>query len=116
MTCLTVTADTLEILANSLHTPFLEALSNTTQSLLKNIEVNHSNECTSMMNLMEASQTVKQNKNNCIELMEQTHELLNAIIIIHIKSDTGGELPPSTLNHIGKFTEYFPYSKIHTSY
>jgi ribonuclease BN (tRNA processing enzyme) len=38
--------------------------------------------------------------------MEQTHELLNAILIVHIKSDTGGQLPPSVLTHIGKFTEY----------
>jgi hypothetical protein len=40
-TCLAVTADTLEILAKGLRAPFLEAISNTTQSLLKNIEVNH---------------------------------------------------------------------------
>jgi hypothetical protein len=39
--------------------------------------------------------------------MEKTHELLDAIIILHISSDTGGVLPPKTLNHIGKFTEYF---------
>ncbi|KAJ7924135.1 hypothetical protein B0H13DRAFT_2266828 [Mycena leptocephala] len=26
--------------------------------------------------------------------MDQTYELLNAILIVHIKSDTGGELPP----------------------
>jgi hypothetical protein len=38
--------------------------------------------------------------------MEQTHELLNAILIVHIKSDTGGALPPSVLNQIGKSTEY----------
>jgi hypothetical protein len=38
--------------------------------------------------------------------MEQTYELLNALLIVHIKSDTGGELPPSVLTHIGKFTEY----------
>ena len=50
VTCSIVTADTLQILANSFHGPFLEALSNTTQSLLKNIEVTHSNECTLMMN------------------------------------------------------------------
>ncbi|KAJ7920300.1 hypothetical protein B0H13DRAFT_2268267 [Mycena leptocephala] len=37
--------------------------------------------------------------------MEQTYELLNAILIVHIKSDMGGELPPSVLTHIGKFTE-----------
>ncbi|KAJ7916388.1 P-loop containing nucleoside triphosphate hydrolase protein [Mycena leptocephala] len=59
----------------------------TTQSLLKNM------------------QTVKQNKNECGQLMAQTYELLNAILIVHIKSDMGGELPPSMLTHIGKFTE-----------
>jgi hypothetical protein len=37
--------------------------------------------------------------------MEQTHELLSAIISLHIKSETGGVLPPSVLNHIGKFKE-----------
>jgi hypothetical protein len=37
--------------------------------------------------------------------MEQIHELLNAIIVVHINSDTGGELPPVMLRHIGKFTE-----------
>ncbi|KAJ7799786.1 hypothetical protein B0H13DRAFT_1932952 [Mycena leptocephala] len=66
-------------------------MANTTQSLLKN---------------MQSWQTVKQNKNECSQLMEQTYELLNAILIVHIKSDTGGALPPSVLNHIGKFTEY----------
>jgi hypothetical protein len=40
-TCFTITVETLEILANSLQTDFLEAIANTTQSLLKNIEVNH---------------------------------------------------------------------------
>jgi hypothetical protein len=54
-------------------------------------------------------QTVKGNKNDCVQLMEQTDELLNAIIHFHIQSDTGGELPPHVLNHIGNFTEYQPY-------
>jgi hypothetical protein len=26
--------------------------------------------------------------------------------MIHIKSETGGELPPNMMSHIGKFTEY----------
>ncbi|KAJ7339154.1 P-loop containing nucleoside triphosphate hydrolase protein [Mycena albidolilacea] len=51
------------------------------------------------------NQTVRKNKKTSIDLMEQTHELLNAIIIHHIKSETGGVLPPRVLNHIGKFTE-----------
>ncbi|KAJ7936127.1 hypothetical protein B0H13DRAFT_1853815 [Mycena leptocephala] len=87
ITCLNLTICTLETLASSLKSPLLTAMANTTQSLLKNM------------------QTVKQNKNECSQLMEQTYELLNAILIVHIKSDTGGELPPSVLTHIGKFTE-----------
>jgi hypothetical protein len=38
--------------------------------------------------------------------MEKTHNLLNAILIAYIKSDTGADLPPLMLKHIGKFTEY----------
>ncbi|KAJ7892169.1 hypothetical protein B0H13DRAFT_1886907 [Mycena leptocephala] len=38
--------------------------------------------------------TVRQNKNDCNELLEQTYELLNAILMVHINSDTGTELPP----------------------
>jgi hypothetical protein len=38
--------------------------------------------------------------------MEKTHNLLNAIIIVYIKSDTGADLPPIVLKHIGSFTEY----------
>ncbi|KAJ7812594.1 hypothetical protein B0H13DRAFT_1926066 [Mycena leptocephala] len=78
----------------SLNTPFLEAISNTTQSLLKNI------------------QTIKQNKNHCTELLEEAYELLNAVLMVHLKSDTGGALPPSMLSHIGRFTETL--HKIHT--
>jgi hypothetical protein len=54
--------------------------------------------------LSKSCQTVKQNKNNCLELLEQTYELLNAILIIHIKATE--ELSPTMLHHIGKFTEY----------
>ncbi|KAJ6572258.1 hypothetical protein B0H19DRAFT_1065221 [Mycena capillaripes] len=82
-TCLTITAQTLGIVATSLKTPFLEAISNTTQSLLKKIQ-----------------------------LMETTYQLLEVILIVHINSDTGGELPPSILNHIGKITQTL--HKIHT--
>jgi hypothetical protein len=35
----TAALDTLDILANSLNTPFLAAITSTTQSLLKNIQV-----------------------------------------------------------------------------
>jgi hypothetical protein len=49
---------------------------------------------------------VKQNKDDCSFLIEQVRELLNAVIIVHVKSDTGAELPPSVLNQIGIFTGY----------
>jgi hypothetical protein len=41
ITCFAITVDTLEVLANGLNAAFLEAIANTTRSLLKNIEVNH---------------------------------------------------------------------------
>ncbi|KAJ7916014.1 hypothetical protein B0H13DRAFT_1871623 [Mycena leptocephala] len=47
---------------------------------------------------LENMQTVRQNKNECIQLMEQTYELLNAVLMVHIKSETGAELPPTVLN------------------
>jgi hypothetical protein len=102
--CLTITADTMGVLANSLDAPFAQAIFNTTKSLLENIEVNH---YTLKVNPTEVSQTIKHHKTICIELMEQSHHLLNAIIIFQIKSNTGGELRPGVQHHIGKFTEYF---------
>ncbi|KAJ7713157.1 hypothetical protein B0H16DRAFT_548903 [Mycena metata] len=91
--CVTITVDTLDILVNTLKIPGLEAMVNTTQSLLKFV------------------QTIKQDKNECAELMEQTHNILNAIIV-YVKSDTGIELPPSTLHEIANFTRTL--HKIHT--
>ncbi|KAJ7849189.1 hypothetical protein B0H13DRAFT_2361463 [Mycena leptocephala] len=92
--CLTVTVDTLDMMANNLKVPFVEVMSTTTQSLLTHVL------------------GVKQNKSDCAQLLEQTCGLLNAIIIVHVGADTGGELPPTLLNHIGKFTETL--HKIHT--
>ncbi|KAJ7686626.1 P-loop containing nucleoside triphosphate hydrolase protein, partial [Mycena olivaceomarginata] len=86
-TALAATANSLKILADAFDTPFLGAIVNTTQVVLKNI------------------QTVKQNKDDCVELLEQTHKLLTVIIIFYVKSETGAELPPSVLDHIGKFTQ-----------
>ncbi|KAJ7935862.1 hypothetical protein B0H13DRAFT_2462800 [Mycena leptocephala] len=64
------------------------------------------------MNLRPRFQTVKQNKKDCADLMEKTHDLLNAIIVVYIKSDTGADLPPIVLKHIGEFIETL--HKIHT--
>ncbi|KAJ7620705.1 hypothetical protein DFH06DRAFT_63706 [Mycena polygramma] len=85
--CVATTATSLEVLATGLKEPSLEAISYTTRSLLKYLE------------------GVKQNKDECIQLLEQTHELLNAVLVAHIESDTGPDLPPNVLKHIKKFTE-----------
>jgi hypothetical protein len=59
------------------------------------------------VNLSPLSRTIKQNKNDRADLMEKTESLLSAIIIAYITSDTGGELPPIVMKHIGRFTEYW---------
>ncbi|KAJ7042291.1 hypothetical protein C8F04DRAFT_1295353 [Mycena alexandri] len=92
--CVAITANTLDVLVDTLNIPGLEVISNTTQSLLGLVE------------------SVKQNKDECAGLMEHTHELLKAIIGVYIKSDTGPELPPRILTEIAKFTETL--HKIHT--
>ncbi|KAJ7897617.1 hypothetical protein B0H14DRAFT_3124551 [Mycena olivaceomarginata] len=76
--CLTMTTNTLEIIADTIPTPFF--------AVLKNV------------------QTVSKHRDDCAQLLEQIHKLLDAIIILHVKSDTG-EMPLDVLNHIGKFTE-----------
>ncbi|KAJ7774004.1 P-loop containing nucleoside triphosphate hydrolase protein [Mycena metata] len=87
LTCVAIAANTLDVLVKTLNISALKAISNTTQSLLKMME------------------TIKQDKSDCAELMEHIHQLLNAIIGVYIKSDTGAELSPSVLNQMAKFTE-----------
>ncbi|KAJ7840577.1 hypothetical protein B0H14DRAFT_2587444 [Mycena olivaceomarginata] len=90
-TCLMMTINALQLLATNFDTPFLQAILNTTQSLLDHI------------------QAVKQNKDSCVQLMEQTYTLINAIIVVH-GSATSGVLPPTILENIGKFTEHVSLS------
>ncbi|KAJ7350877.1 hypothetical protein DFH08DRAFT_806856 [Mycena albidolilacea] len=94
VTCLTMTTNTLEIIADSMQTPFLGAIINTTQAVLENV------------------QTVSKHKDDCVQLLEQIHQLLNAIVILHIKADADGELHIEVLDHVRKFTEYFSGSFI----
>ncbi|KAJ7127967.1 hypothetical protein C8R44DRAFT_873736 [Mycena epipterygia] len=82
--CLTVAVSTLDALSNSVDTPFLAAISNTTRSLLTSL------------------QTVRQHRNDCIQMMEQVHKLHYAIIGLHLPA---GGLSPNLLKHLGKFTE-----------
>ncbi|KAF7326476.1 hypothetical protein MVEN_02614700 [Mycena venus] len=67
--------------------PFVQSILNTIQALIA------------------AAQKVKQNKNEGLKLMENIHQVLYAIVTLYIKSDTPGSLPPSIVDHIGKFME-----------
>ncbi|KAJ7469030.1 hypothetical protein FB451DRAFT_368730 [Mycena latifolia] len=86
-TSLRAIVTTLDMLSENLKTPFLEPTSNIMGSLLAAVE------------------TVKRNHDDCTQMLEKIHELLYAIIHVHIKSDTEGDLPPKMLNHLGNFTE-----------
>ncbi|KAJ7696656.1 hypothetical protein B0H16DRAFT_1841151, partial [Mycena metata] len=92
--CVTIAVNTLDVLVNTLKILGLEAMVNTTQSLLKLVP------------------TIKQDRNECAELMEQTYNILNAIIGVYVTSDNSIELPPSTLNEFTNFTQTL--HKIHT--
>ncbi|KAJ7125431.1 hypothetical protein C8R46DRAFT_1237755 [Mycena filopes] len=83
---LTVTSHTLKLFVETLKVSGLEAISNTTQSLAKLLL------------------TVKQNKEDCAELMEHTSQLLTAIIDVYLKANNGEDLAPSVLNQIGNLT------------
>ncbi|KAJ6546733.1 hypothetical protein DFH09DRAFT_1087673 [Mycena vulgaris] len=74
--------------------PFVPAISNTTLSLIT------------------AVQSVKRNKEECIQLMENVHTLLYIIVNLHMTSEPTGILPPATLDHVGTFTKTL--HKIHT--
>ncbi|KAJ7894941.1 hypothetical protein B0H14DRAFT_2558969 [Mycena olivaceomarginata] len=104
--CLTMTTNTLQIIADSIKIPFLGAIINATNAVLKNIQVSLAedtlNECEP-----QTLQTVSKHKEDCVQLLEQIHKLLDPIMILHIKADAGGELPIEVLNHVGKFTGYF---------
>ncbi|KAJ7131134.1 hypothetical protein C8R44DRAFT_904167 [Mycena epipterygia] len=85
--CLTPMVTLLDEVTSAFGTPFLQAISSTTLSLIN------------------AVQNVKRNKDECIRLMENIHKILYTIINLHITSETRESLPPAILDHIGKFTE-----------
>ncbi|KAJ7354244.1 hypothetical protein DFH08DRAFT_804162 [Mycena albidolilacea] len=80
--------------ANAFGTSYLQAISHTTLALVTALE------------------NVKSNKLECIQLLEDAHGVIYAIINLHLKSDPPGNFPVSMLGHIAKFTE--TTQKIHT--
>ncbi|KAJ7495062.1 hypothetical protein FB451DRAFT_1360049 [Mycena latifolia] len=85
--CLTPAVALLNELSDAFGTPFVPAISNTTLSLITLV------------------QNVKKNKEDCIQLLENVYQLLSAIINLHLKSESKGNLHPATLNHVGNFAE-----------
>ncbi|KAJ6603298.1 hypothetical protein DFH09DRAFT_1458693 [Mycena vulgaris] len=81
-------------LDNASGSSFLEPISNTALSLISSV------------------QTMKRNKDECIELLEHIHKILCAIITLHVKSETAGILSPTDLSHVAKFA--VTLHKIHT--
>ncbi|KAJ7078258.1 hypothetical protein C8R44DRAFT_754928 [Mycena epipterygia] len=85
--CLTPTLSLLVKFSDAFGTPFLPAISNTTGSLITLV------------------QNVKKNKEECIKLMENVHELLYAVVNLHTNTGTPSSLPPATLSAFGELTE-----------
>ncbi|KAJ7900655.1 hypothetical protein B0H14DRAFT_3752939, partial [Mycena olivaceomarginata] len=77
----------IDQMSDALGAPFFPAISSTTLSLIT------------------AMQNVKRNYGECLQLVENIHGVLYAIINLHIKSETAGSLPPAMLDHVGKFFE-----------
>ncbi|KAJ7131136.1 hypothetical protein C8R44DRAFT_55600 [Mycena epipterygia] len=94
LTVLTPIVTLLNEITDAFGTPFMRAISST------------------ILSLMASVQNAKRNKDECIRLMENVHGILYAIIELHITSETRQSLPPTILDHIGKFTETL--HKIHT--
>ncbi|KAJ7456242.1 hypothetical protein B0H11DRAFT_2244137 [Mycena galericulata] len=94
VSCLQPAIPLLNGLSVAFDTPFLQAISNTAQSLIT------------------AVQNLKYNKEDCVQLLESIYQILYAVVSLHIKSETTGNLPPAALYHVAHFTETL--HKIHT--
>lgn len=104
LTALTAAADTFKVVATTLRAPFLQVISSTLISLLNVVQVGVCNDCI-VAALTKSWQPLKKNRDDCTHMLEQVHKILYAIINLHLKSDTHGELSPDMLYNLGKFTE-----------
>ncbi|KAJ7349609.1 hypothetical protein DFH08DRAFT_806959 [Mycena albidolilacea] len=84
--CLKCAVALLHDLHDGFGTPFVLAISSTTESLMTTLQ--------------------------CIQLMGNIHGLIYAIVDLHLKSEPVGTVPPAMLGNIGKFT--ITLHKIHT--
>ncbi|KAJ7455432.1 hypothetical protein FB451DRAFT_1516019, partial [Mycena latifolia] len=58
-----------------------------------------------VLSLVVGVQAAKNNKQECLQLVEHIPGLLYAVVNLHITSQTPGTLPPELLHYVGKFTE-----------
>ncbi|KAJ7290375.1 hypothetical protein C8J57DRAFT_1705776 [Mycena rebaudengoi] len=83
----TFAADTVGAIAGSFNIPFLGSTATLVLAILKCVE------------------STKSNKNVCIEMVEQIHEILGTLVKLHSASEIKGVLPTVLLHDIAKFTE-----------
>ncbi|KAF8196230.1 hypothetical protein K438DRAFT_1760407 [Mycena galopus ATCC 62051] len=86
-TCLTLALSLLNELHDAFGPPFIQSIINTIQTLVNAIQI------------------VKQNKSDCVRLMENIHGFLYAIVELHMTSEPIGSLPLLMLDNIGNFVE-----------
>ncbi|KAJ7890110.1 hypothetical protein B0H14DRAFT_2561385 [Mycena olivaceomarginata] len=75
----------LNDLNDGFDTPFLQAISSTSLSLIN------------------AVQNVKRNQDDCIELIEKIPKILYGIVGLHLTSEVKGVLSPAALDNVGNF-------------
>jgi hypothetical protein len=100
--CLNAAVATVEVVSKGLKTPFLGPIVTTMWSLLSVVQVTSALQ---IQHELTSFQTIKKNRDPCVKMLEQIHELLYAIIRVHINSNTTGELTPRMLDNLGAFTE-----------
>ncbi|KAJ7149446.1 hypothetical protein C8R43DRAFT_1236470 [Mycena crocata] len=83
----TLAASTAQEIADAAQVPFLAAAGTMTLAILRSID------------------TVKSNREQCILMVEQIHEILCTIVDLYALSEVNGALPPTLLADIAKFAE-----------
>ncbi|KAJ7488073.1 hypothetical protein FB451DRAFT_1081691 [Mycena latifolia] len=63
-------------------------------------------------NILSLSESVKTNKEECLQMVDHIQELLWAVVDLCVRSNTDGVLPPAVLTKIGNFARML--QKIHT--
>ncbi|KAJ7131299.1 hypothetical protein C8R44DRAFT_731537 [Mycena epipterygia] len=107
ISCLTPAIDTLNELHDGFGTPFVQATSNTTLSLISMVQVINVTHSDSFSNWL--LKNVKRNRDKCIQCMENIYELICAIVNVHIEAE-----PVGTQKDGNKIKHFFRQSQMNT--